>query len=175
MSGARVQLFRAHPVGPPGDARPEGRGAPPPDIDDLKPYAAVTSQDGRFSFENVKPGEYRLVALKSGGFVPGEFGQRSSTGTGISFELSPGQQMRGVQLFLTPTGSISGRVYDREGPLGKLQVQALRPIYREGQRTLTIVQSVLTDDRGEYRLFWLPPGPYYVRARPFNDRAASVL
>jgi hypothetical protein len=174
VSGARVQLFRAHPVGFPGGVRPEGRDAPPPDIDDLKPYSAVTSPDGRFSFENVKPGEYRLVALKSGGFVPGEFGQRSPTGTGISFEISAGQQMRGVQLFLTPTGSISGHAYDREGPVGKLQVQALRPIYREGQRTLTIVQSVLTDDRGEYRLFWLPPGPYYVRARPFNDRAAGL-
>ena len=81
--------------------------------------------------------------------------------------------MRGVQLVLTPTGSISGRVYDRDGPVGKLQVQALRPIYRDGQRTLTIVQSVQTDDRGEYRLFWLPPGPYYVTAKPFNDRGAG--
>src|SRR5262249_23104228 len=30
----------------------------------------------------------------------------------------------------------------------------------------TIVQSVQTDDRGEYRLFWLAPGRYYVSARP---------
>ena len=133
----------------------------------------MTAQDGRFSFENVKPGEYRLVALRSGGYVPGEFGQRSATGLGISFELSAGQQMRGVQLVLTPTGSISGRVYDRDGPVGKLQVQALRPIYRDGQRTLTIVQSVQTDDRGEYRLFWLPPGRYYVTAKPFNDGGAG--
>ncbi len=81
--------------------------------------------------------------------------------------------MRGLQLVLTPTGSIAGRVYDRDGPVGKLQVQALRPIYRDGHRALTIVQSVQTDDRGEYRLFWLPPGRYYVTAKPFNDRGAG--
>ena len=31
---------------------------------------------------------------------------------------------------------------------------------------MTIVQSVETNDRGEYRLFWLAPGEYYVSARP---------
>lgn len=30
---------------------------------------------------------------------------------------------------------------------------------------LSTVQSVHTDERGEYRLFWLPPGRYYVAAR----------
>jgi hypothetical protein len=173
VSGARVQLFRALPTRPPGAAPLAGQGGPPPDLDDLKPYSAVTAQDGRFSFDNVKPGEYRLIAVRSGGWVPGEFGQRSATGVGISFQVSPGQQMRGVQLVLTPTGSISGRVYDRDGPAGRLQVQALRPIYRGGQRALTIVQSVQTDGRGEYRLFWLPPGSYYVTAKPFNDRGAG--
>ncbi|MBI4475509.1 MAG: carboxypeptidase regulatory-like domain-containing protein, partial [Acidobacteria bacterium] len=43
---------------------------------------------------------------------------------------------------------------------------ALRPIYREGRRSLTIAQSVHTNDLGEYRLYWLPPGPYYLSAKP---------
>ena len=170
VSGAQVQLFRVQSPRPPG---PAGADRPPLDLDDLKPYSAATAQDGRFVFDNVKPGKYRLVALRSGGFVPGEFGQRSARGLGISFELAAGQRMRGVQLVLTPTGSISGRVYDRDGPVGRLQVQALRPVYRDGQRTLTIVQSVQTDDRGEYRLFWLPPGPYYVTVKPFNARGGD--
>jgi hypothetical protein len=67
---------------------------------------------------------------------------------------------------MTPTGSISGRIYDDEGePLGRAQVQVLRPSYRDGHRMLTIVEGVESDDRGEYRLFWLPPGPYYVAAK----------
>jgi hypothetical protein len=45
-------------------------------------------------------------------------------------------------------------------------VQALRSIYKDGSRVLTIVQSVETNDRGEYRIFWLAPGTYYVSAKP---------
>jgi hypothetical protein len=75
--------------------------------------------------------------------------------------------MTGIQLAMTPTGSISGRVYDRDGePVGKAQVSALRSIYQDGRRRLTIVQSVQTNDRGEYRIYWLAPGNYYVSAKP---------
>jgi hypothetical protein len=174
LAGARVQLFRAYPVGPRGGP-PLPDAGPPPDLEEHTPRSVTTAQDGRFLFENIKPGEYRLVAARSGGYVPAEFGQRSPTGVGISFELAAGQKMQGIQLALTPTGSISGRVYDQDGPIGKLQVQALRPIYRDGKRTLTIVQSVQTNDRGEYRLFWLPPGQYYVTAKPFGEGVLGAV
>jgi protocatechuate 3,4-dioxygenase beta subunit len=49
----------------------------------------------------------------------------------------------------------------------------MRQVYKDGRRTLTIVQMVSTDDRGEYRLFWLAPGNYYVAARP--DIAQVVM
>src|SRR5206468_3397974 len=120
-----------------------------------------------FLFENVSPGNYRLIATSEGGYVPAEYGQCSPTGQGIGFEIAAGQKMTGIQLAMAPTGSISGRVYDRDGdPLENAQVMALRPVYKNGRRTLTIVQAVATDDRGEYRLFWLAPGRYYVSAKP---------
>ncbi len=122
---------------------------------------------GRFIFESVSPGEYRLIATRSGGYVPGEYGQRTATGNGMSFIVAAGQTMTDIRLALSPTGSISGRVYDRNGePVGRAQVQALQPVYKNGHRKLTIIQIVQTNDRGEYRLFWLPPGTYYVSARP---------
>src|SRR5439155_8225566 len=94
-------------------------------------------------------------------------GQRSPTRAGIPFDLAPGQKLAGIQLSIAPTGSISGHIYDRDGePLGKAQVQALRIVYRDGRKALAIVQSAQTDDRGEYRLFWLAPGRYYVNAKP---------
>ena len=128
---------------------------------------AKSDSNGRFIFENVAPGEYRLIATYEGDFVPAEYGQRSPTGEGIPFEIAAGQKMTGIQLAMTPTGAISGRVYDRDGePLGKAQVLALRPVYKNGRRTMTIVQSVESDDRGEYRLYWLAPGRYYIAAKP---------
>jgi len=171
MSGARVQLAPdAGSFGPAGLERAL-EGGPRENLD--RWASAVTMQDGRFVFQNVRPGKYRLFAFRSGGFVPGEYGQRSPTGSGIPFELSFGDRMRDVRLVLTPTGSISGRVYDRDGPVGRMQVQALKPIYRDGARVLTIVQSVQSNDRGEYRLFWLPPGQYYITAKAFNDAMTS--
>jgi len=122
---------------------------------------------GRFIFENVSPGEYRLIATRSGGYVPGEYGQRTATGNGMPLVVAAGQRMTEIRLALFPTGSVSGRVYDRNGePVGRAQVQALQPVYKNGHRKLTIIQIVQTNDRGEYRLFWLPPGTYYVSARP---------
>src|SRR5262245_32506176 len=128
---------------------------------------ARSDANGRFIFENVAPGKYRLIASYDGGYVPVEYGQRSPTGEGIPFEIAAGQKMTGIQLAMTPTGAISGRVYDRDAePVGRAQVLALRAVYKNGRRTLTIVQAVESDDRGEYRLFWLPPGRYYVAAKP---------
>jgi hypothetical protein len=68
---------------------------------------------------------------------------------------------------MTAFGAISGRVYDSAGePLVNVPVQALKYAYADGQRTLTVVKTDETDDRGEYRLFWLPPGQYYINAVP---------
>jgi hypothetical protein len=130
-------------------------------------FTTTTTPDGKFSLEKVTPGTYRLVATSAAGYIPAEYGQRSPTGLGLSFDLAAGQKMTGIQLAMIPAGSISGRVYDRDGePVGKAQVHAMRSIYKDGRRTLTIVQAVETNDRGEYRLFWLPPGRYYVSAKP---------
>src|SRR5262245_29532655 len=77
---------------------------------------AKSDRNGRFIFENVAPGSYRLIAThESGGYVPAEYGQRSPNDQGINFEIAAGQSMTGVQLALSPTGSISGRVYDKNG------------------------------------------------------------
>jgi hypothetical protein len=160
LSGARVRLDLQETRFPSGTQDPPLR---PPESFHL---GATTGPDGKFVFANVVPGEYRVVASHSGGYVPGEYGQRTPTGRGMNFVLAAGEKLTDVQLRLTPTGSISGRIYERDGePAGRAIVQALRPIYRDGKRILTIVESVLTNDRGEYRLFWLPPGQYYVTAR----------
>src|SRR5215472_7059286 len=148
------------------DAQVEERPSGPRPREDFH-RAAKSDRDGRFIFENVAPGNYRLIATYEGGYVPAEYGQRSPTEQGSNFEIAAGQKMTGVQLAMSPTGSISGRVYGKNGePVGNAQVMAMRQVYKDGRRTLTIVQMVATDDRGEYRLFWLAPGRYYVSAKP---------
>ena len=135
-----------------------------------------TTADGTFRIDDVAPGQYRLYATRSNGYVPAEYGQRSPTGTGVPFTVSPGASMTSISLVMTPTATISGRVLEEGGePSGYAHVQALKAVYRNGQRTLTVVQLVQADDNGAYRLFWLPPGDYYVAARPLDLRRSSEM
>jgi hypothetical protein len=127
----------------------------------------TTGPDGAFRFDDVEPRAYWVVANLQG-YMPTEYGQRSATGTGISFAVATGQRVD-VRLTMWPTAAISGRVVDADGdPVGRVQVLALKTYYRDGQASMTIAQTVMTNDRGEYRMFWLPPGSYRVAARPWD-------
>src|SRR5207253_8170180 len=72
--------------------------------------------------------------------------------------------------------AIAGSIYDGHGEaLGNVEVRALKASYPEGRRVLTPVASAVTNDLGEYRLFWLAPGRYYIAAVPdsFERRMMS--
>jgi hypothetical protein len=137
---------------------------------------ARSGENGRFAFRNLKEGKYRLVSIKIGGmYQPAEFGQRDPSGRGLNFPVTEGQAVAGLKLEMAPTGVISGKVLDEDGqPLGHIRVTALAQIFQNGRRYLTTIGAVHTDDHGEYRLFWLPPGRYYVAAR-FEDLRRRVV
>jgi protocatechuate 3,4-dioxygenase beta subunit len=136
----------------------------------------TTGDDGRFAFHNVEPGEYRLVATRPGGtWNPARYGQRDPRSPGTPLTLAIGQIMKDVRLEMAATGAITGRVYDRNGePVAYARVLAMQDWYHEGNRLLNFIQAVQTNDLGEYRLFWLPPGRYYVAARPEDSQNAST-
>jgi beta-lactamase regulating signal transducer with metallopeptidase domain len=135
----------------------------------------ATGPDGRFEFTNIAAGEYRLVAAREGGYLPAEYGQRSPGGRGISIKLLAGSRFRNARLSLVQPGAISGRVVDADGePVGRAQVQAMRTVYGNGRQSEMIAASVATDDRGIYRLYWLPPGQYRVSAMPPDSSNASI-
>ena len=124
-------------------------------------YGAVTGVDGKFAFPSVPAARYQLVAT-SPGFVPAEYGQKRMKGAGLPLIVS-GQAMTNLRLEMVPTGAISGRVTDPYGqPIAIADVFVLKSSYQEGRRILTPFLSAKTDERGEFRLFWLTPGTYYL-------------
>ena len=135
---------------------------------------AITADDGgKFVFRDLPPGQYRISVTRDG-YVASEYGQRSPTGSGVAINLSAQQQFRDARIALTPAGTISGRILNRYGePAGNVNVQALRYTYQEGRRSLTPFQTIRTNDLGEYRLFWMPPGQYIISAQGTDSLSVS--
>jgi hypothetical protein len=88
----------------------------------------------------------------------------TTSGTGV-VGLSR-NALQNLSIALHPAPTIVGRVFDDESrsvAAGIIQAYQLRYTPLDG-RTLRSVRTTLTDDRGNYRLFWLTPGEYYVAA-----------
>ena len=125
---------------------------------------AVTDAGGRFEIKGIDPGRYRLSVSRNG-FVPQEYGQRKPDDPGAILSLRPAQDLRDLLFRLIPSAVIAGRVINEDGePLPWVQVSALREVYSRGKKSLTSETTVPTNDLGEYRLFDLRPGRYFVRA-----------
>jgi protocatechuate 3,4-dioxygenase beta subunit len=129
--------------------------------------AAVTIRseaDGHFQFKGIVPGQYRLRVARNN-YVTQEYGQRTVTGPGATLTLRGGQEMKDLLFRLIPSATIAGRLQDEDGePISWAHVTALRSSYSNGKRTFKSVASNATNDLGEYRLFGLPPGRYFISA-----------
>src|SRR5688572_20603508 len=156
---------------PPGLQLPPGVQLAPTPVS----LTATTNAEGRFQIQNVPAGEYRVYATRETGYVPGEFGQRSPTGEGLPLVVEAGQRHSGVRLSMALVGSISGRVVNAAGePAEYARMGLVREAYRDGVRSWAFAQTALTDDRGEFRFYSLPPGKYFVSAAYWDNRSTRV-
>ncbi|MGC9971592.1 MAG: carboxypeptidase-like regulatory domain-containing protein [Bryobacteraceae bacterium] len=129
-------------------------------------YSSATDERGRFLLTDLEPGRYTLSAERNG-YVPQDYGQRRANQPGAVLTLQPGQHLGDIVFRLVPFGVISGRAADEDGePISRVRIQAMRVSHQSGRRELMAVASGTSDDRGEYRVFGLPPGRYYVSAAP---------
>ena len=136
----------------------------------------ITDPAGAFVFRDLDPGSYRLYADRDG-YLPTEFGQRTVATSlnplnpaGVPIPLAAGQDLHAILIAMTPPGVISGRIDDNNRePMSHVWVRALKAAYRDGERTYSVMGYSETNDLGEYRLFGLTPGSYFVSAIP-RDR-----
>jgi hypothetical protein len=124
-----------------------------------------TDDQGRFQLTDLEPGTYRLFAARNG-YTRMEYGQKLMNRPGTALNITAGQIMKDVAFKLTPAGTVTGRIVDELGePLPGLTVQILRSTYdQNGKRTLQPTSTAKSNDLGEYRVYFVPPGRYFVSA-----------
>ena len=77
--------------------------------------------------------------------------------------LAPGQNMTDLIFKLAHTAAISGHVFDEDGePVAKAAVITYRAYKQQGKEKEIDDDPVLTNDLGEFRIFGLAPGRYYI-------------
>lgn len=140
----------------------------------------VTGADGTFAFNNVTPGGFQLEATR-GGYVPETYGRPLGSAPPTISQLIPGQNLTGIRLVMTPGGIITGRLTDDRGEsvVGTV-VLALKTTYNQGRPQKTLVQTVVSNDLGEFRFFMLKPGQYIIAVEPPSvtyrlNQAATIL
>jgi Carboxypeptidase regulatory-like domain len=126
---------------------------------------AGTDDQGRYTINDLSPGQYVVTAGK-GGFVSMQFGQSRPLEPVRPVDVAAGRLTEHVDVTLPRGGVLTGRVVDDLGaPVIDVIVSPLRSRYVEGRRQLVPAgRSARTDDRGQYRIFGLSPGQYVVRA-----------
>jgi len=125
----------------------------------------LSGADGKFLLRDIEPGQYR-VSVARNGYAQQWYGKKLDVGQGTILDLQPGRPVKDLEFRLVQGGVVTGRIRDSVGePLPSLEVALLKVGYGEtGKKVLRQGRSVTTDDRGEYRFFWIEPGRYYVRA-----------
>ncbi|HLH06022.1 MAG TPA: carboxypeptidase-like regulatory domain-containing protein [Terriglobales bacterium] len=123
---------------------------------------ATSDAAGRFKITGLQPGNYRAF-IQARGFLPKVYGSTTQPSSCPAVSLKAGQALTGLSFALKPLGVIQGRVLNADGdPMVRCKVQALQVNKRRNQPRG--MSSAQTDDRGEYRVFDLVPGDYYVIA-----------
>lgn len=119
---------------------------------------AETDDNGAFEFADLPDGSYYVSVPGTNGFLGLPRARQATVGDG---------QVLNVAIRLERTGAIVGRIADRngEGLLG-VQVQAISRHDFRGHISMMSRSSVATNDLGQFRLFNLQPGDYFVLATP---------
>ena len=125
----------------------------------------TTDGDGKYEFKELPAGRYTVMAQK-GSYVNLQYGQLRPFEPGKPLEILNGQTMEKVDFALPKGGVITGRILDEFGePLADAQVAAQRYQNIGGRRRLVPAgRTATTNDIGEFRLFAIPPGQYYLSA-----------
>jgi 5-hydroxyisourate hydrolase-like protein (transthyretin family) len=146
----------------------------------FQPITVTADGDGRFEFQDLPKGKYRIAAGKTGYSNPD--GQSVTQpflapGVGVELDLAEGEIRERIDLTLAPWGTLEGHVFDELGePVQGVTVQLLQVRFQAGRRRLAPNGGSMrvTNDRGRFRLYGVPPGRYIVSATAGDVASADL-
>jgi 5-hydroxyisourate hydrolase-like protein (transthyretin family) len=149
-----------------------------------EPLSVTTDSAGQFVIDVRATGRYRLLPER-GGYVYSRPARLKTPRLGAVVEVSqPGPTPR-VELPMVREGIIVGQILDRATgqPVPSIEVNFAIPMFdrygniyasRDLQQSGRPNAEIRTNDLGEYRIFGLPQGEYYVVYLHSFDRAAPI-
>lgn len=150
----RKAQVRAMNVDPPPDA---ARGP-------FRERSTTTDVDGMYELADLAPGRYNITVFKSS-YVSATWGQTQPLQPGTPLVLKAGQTVDRIDFALQRGGVITGRIFDEYGePLANVDVAAMLARVVNGRPEPQRSSSAQTNDLGEFRIFGLTPGQYFVQA-----------
>jgi protocatechuate 3,4-dioxygenase beta subunit len=132
---------------------------------DIMPKIATTDNDGSYEIKDLPAGRFTVTVTKSG-FVNVGYGQRRPFEAPRPIELGEAQALDKADIVMPRGSAINGRITDEFGePIADVVVTAMRSTWQNGRRRLQSAgRTATTNDLGQYRIYGLPPGEYYVSA-----------
>jgi protocatechuate 3,4-dioxygenase beta subunit len=132
---------------------------------DILAKVATTDNDGSYEIKDLPPGRFTITVTKSG-FVNVGYGQRRPFEAPRPIELGDAQVLDKADIVMPRGSAINGRITDEFGePIADVVVTAMRSTWQNGRRRLQSAgRTATTNDLGQYRIYGLPPGEYYVSA-----------
>lgn len=140
----------------------------------FRPQAIVTGSDGVFVFRNLPKGSFVLRGGLAGYLSVSASTSPTASAAFQAVSLDDGEKVNDIELRMWRSGAVTGQVLDEQNEAVEgITIMVVRIAMTGGRRTLAMMQSATTDDRGVYRIPGLTPGDYGVCAL-FSRHIAPV-
>jgi hypothetical protein len=133
----------------------------------------LTNADGTYVAPDLPPSKTFVVTVSKTGYAARAYGETPPAVPPSYVSVLLAERKEKIDVQLVVHNFVSGRLLDEDKtPFAGALVEALRAVYENGQRKFVSVAQSVTDDLGQFRLYGLPPGQYFVSA--FDPAFAEV-
>jgi hypothetical protein len=139
-----------------------------------QPQTVDADTEGRYRFDALPAGEYRIIAAKPG-FVTLEHGATRAFQTPDPIRVTDGEKVS-ADIALPRGAAIEGRILNEDGePVQNVLVSVVKTAFGATGRRPIAVRQARTDDLGRYRIHSLPSGEYQVDVAPDPEAIGEAV